>query len=302
MASGINTTGNLGNVIPTVLSRARDLVEKPTVMTNSNVVTKVTLKDGDGLTYNWPKFGTALEAQDLTEGVPINNPQKLIPDTQQFGTSEIGLQVILTDKASRVTKEPMAARAGRFMGNAMRRSKEVTGLGLFSGLSRSFGSAGASFDAGWLSAGKVRLAAASEANQTEPVEGEIIAIVHNFHAHDILQDSATLGSNLNDNTGRFPIQGWTEELVREYDIRRVYGVDVAQAPLIAIDSGDDAVGAIFGKMAFIHVATSHSMRMEKDRDITLRADMMVLTSEYGFGELEDQAGIKIIADATAPTS
>lgn len=302
MASGINTTGNLGNVIPTVLSRARDLVEKPTVMTNSNVVTKVTLKDGDGLTYNWPKFGTALEAQDLTEGVPINNPQKLIPDTQQFGTSEIGLQVILTDKAKRVTKEPMAARAGRFMGNAMRRSKEVTGLGLFSGLSRSFGSAGASFDAGWLSAGKVRLAAASEANQTEPVEGEIIAIVHNFHAHDILQDSATLGSNLNDNTGRFPIQGWTEELVREYDIRRVYGVDVAQAPLIAIDSDDDAVGAIFGKMAFIHVATSHSMRMEKDRDITLRADMMVLTSEYGFGELEDQAGIKIIADATAPTS
>lgn len=302
MASGINTTGNLGNVIPTVLSRARDLVEKPTVMTNSNVVTKVTLKDGDGLTYNWPKFGTALEAQDLTEGVPINNPQKLIPDTQQFGTSEIGLQVILTDKAKRVTKEPMAARAGRFMGNAMRRSKEVTGLGLFSGLSRSFGSAGASFDAGWLSAGKVRLAAASEANQTEPVEGEIIAIVHNFHAHDILQDSATLGSNLNDVGGRFPIQGWTEELVREYDIRRVYGVDVAQAPLIAIDSGDDAVGAIFGKMAFIHVATSHSMRMEKDRDITLRADMMVLTSEYGFGELEDQAGIKIIADATAPTS
>jgi hypothetical protein len=55
-------------------------------------------------------------------------------------------------------------------------------------------------------------------------------------------------------------------------------------------------------MAFLYVGTSHSMKMEKDRDIELRADTMVLTSEYGFGELEDQFGFAITADATAPTS
>lgn len=301
MPAGVNTSTTFANVIETVISRAREVIEKPLVMTDANVVTKVMIKDGDGLTYNYPKFGTGFTAQSLSEGQPINNPQALIPTTQQFTTSENGVQVILTDKAKRVTKEPTAARAGRFMGNAMRRLKETTGLALFSGLSRDLGTANSAFNPGWLSAAKVRLKAASESGQTEPVEGEVTAIIHNFHAHDILTSSATLGSNINTTTGYMPIEGWTEELVREYDIRRLYGVDIAQAPLIAIDGSDDAIGAIFSKMAFIFVGTSHSMKMEKDRDIELRADMMVLTSEYGFGELEDQAGFKMTADATAPT-
>ena len=302
MADGVNTSADWGNVIETTISRARDVIEKPTVMTDMNVVTVVTIKDGDGLTYNWPKFGTAWSAQALTEGVPINNPQKLIPTTQQFTTSENGIQWILTDKAKRVTKEPMAARAGRFGGHAMRRLKETTGLGLFSGLSRDLGTANNAFAPGWLSAAKVRLKAASESGQTEPAEGEITAIIHPFHAHDILTSSATLGSNINSTSGYFPIEGWTEEMVREYDIRRLYGVDVAQAPLISIDGNDDAIGAVFSKMAFIHVKTSHMMKVEKDRDIELRADMVVMTSEYGFGELEDQFGFKMTADATAPAA
>lgn len=303
-ATGINTSSTLDPIIPTVISRARDLVEKPTVMTNSNVVTVVTIKDGDGDTFNWPKFGTPLHAQDLEEGVPINNPQKLIPTIQQFTTSETGVQVILTDKAKRVTKEPMAARAGRFMGNAMRRHKEITGLSLFAGLSRDLGGAGQVFKSGYLSAARVRLEAASEAGQTEPLEGEPVAILHPFHLHPVLTESATLGANLipHDGTGRIPIEGWTAELIREYNITRLYGVDVATAPLIEIDAGDDAIGAVFGKQAFIHVKTSHSMRTERDRDIELRADMLVTTAEYGFGELEDQMGFKITADATVPTS
>ena len=300
-SNGNITTSDLGNVTQTVISRAREVIEKPLVMTDANVVTKVTIEDGDGLTYNWPKFGTGFTAQTLQENVPINNPQRLIPSTQQFSTSENGVQVILTDKAKRVTKEPMAARSGRFMGNAMRRLKETTGLALFSGLSRDLGSAGSAFSPGWISAAKVRLKAGAEATQTEPAEGEIVAILHNFHIHDVLTSSGTLGNNTT-SSGYFPIEGWTEELVREYDVRRLYGVDVAAAPLISIDGSDDAIGAIFNKMAFIYVGTSHNMKMEKDRDIELRADMMVLTSEYGFGELEDQFGFKVTADATAPAA
>jgi hypothetical protein len=279
------------------------VIEKDTVMSNANVVTKVMIEDGDGSTYNWPKFGTKLSAQSLSENVPINNPQTLVPTTQQFTTSEVGLQVILTDRAKRQTKEPMAARAGRFMGNAMRRKMETDGLALFSGFSRDLGSAGSAFNPNFLAAAKVRLKAASETGQTEPVEGEINAIVHPFHAHDILTSSATLGSNQNVlATGYQPIDGWTEDLVREYDIRRVYGVDLAQAPLISIDASDDAVGAVFSKLALIYVGTSHSMTTEKERDPSLRAESMFLTSEYGFGELEDQFGFAITADATAPTS
>lgn len=303
MANGTTTTTTLANVIPTVISRARDVIEKPTVMTNANVVTKVMIEDGDGATYNWPKFGTVLTAQSLSENVPIQNPQTLVPTTQQFTTSETGVQVTLTDRAKRQTKEPMAARAGKFMGNAMRRNVETTGLALFSDLSRDLGAAGNAFNPNFLSAAKVRLKSGSETAQTEPAEGEITAVIHPYHVHDIMTSSATLGNNQNVlATGYQPIDGWTEELVREYDIRRVYGVDIAAAPLITIDGSDDAVGAIFNKMAFLYVGTSHTMTMEKDRDIELRADTMVLTTEFGFGELEDQFGFAITADASVPTS
>lgn len=303
--TGITASAQLANVIQTTLSRARDYVEKPTVLTSAKAVTVMPLNDGDGLTLNYPKFGDAFTAQSLSEGQPISNPQSLIPTTQQFTTSEVGVMVLLTDKAVRVTKEPMWARAGRFAGNAMRRRKETDIIGLFSGLSRDLGTAGNPFTPGFLSAAKVRLIAAAESGQTEPVEdmADVLAALHPFHIHDFLAPSATIGSNVNatNGTGYYPIEGWTEELVREYDITRAYGVNIASIPLISIDGSDDAISAIFSKQAFIFVPTSVSMRAEKDRDITLRATMLVMTSEYGTGELEDQWGFKITADATAPT-
>lgn len=301
-ASGTTTSTTVANVVPTVISAARDIIEQPTVMSDANVVTKRMIKDGDGLSYNWPKFGTNFAAQNLSENVAINNPQTLIPTTQQFTTSEIGVMFLLTDRAKRVTNEDLAGRGGRFMGNAMRRNVETTGLALFSGLSRDLGAGGNAFNPNFLAAAKVRLRSGTETGQTEPVDGEITAIVHPYHIHDVLTSSATLGNNQNVlATGYQPIDGWTEELVREYDITRVYGVNVAGAPLITI-SASNAVGAIFSKMAFLYVGTSLDMRVEKDRDITLRADVMVMTKEYGFAELEDQFGFCITADATPPTS
>lgn len=300
MATGNTTSTTLANVIPTILSRARDVIEKPTIM--SEFVQKVQIKDGDGTTYNWPKFGTQLAAQSLSEGTPINNPQTLIPTTQQFTTSEVGVHVVLTDRAVRVTPEAMMARAGRFMGNAMKRKKETDLLSLFAGLSRDLGTANNAFNPAFLSAAKVRLEAASESGQSEPVEGAIFAVLHPFHYHDTLTSAATLGSNINSTSGYLPIEGLTEELIRNYDIKRLYDVNIARSSLISIDGSDDAVSAIFSKDAFLLVNTSVSMRMEKDRDIYLRAEAMVITSEYGTGELEDQFGFKVTADASAPAN
>lgn len=302
MATGTTSTSTISAVIQTTLQRAYEYIEKPTVMNNNRVVTIVTLEDGDGTTYNWPKFGQKFTAQALSEGQPINNPQTLVPSSNQFSTSEYGVMFLITDKARRVTKEPMWARGGRFCGNAMRRYKEVQGLSLFAGLSRDLGAANNPFSPGYVGVAKVRLRAAAEAGQTEPVEGDIVGVLHDFHKHDFLASSGVLGSNINSASGYMPIEGWTEEMVREYDIRRYEGVDLLSSSLMSIDANDDAVAAIFNKSAFIHVKTSHAMRAERDRDIFLRADALVMTAEDGWGELEDQFGFKITADVSPPTS
>jgi len=301
MPVGPNLTSTWQAIFPVILASAREYVEKPTLMTSRNTVTTVTLKDGQGLTYYWPKFGTPLEAQVLEEGVPITTRQQIVPTVQQFTTQEIGVSVLMTDRALRVVPENMQARAGRFAGNAMRRKMETDMISLLSGFSRVLGGAGVTFNPNWIAAARVRLAAGAEANQKEPATGVPTAVLHPFQLHAVLTASATLGSNINDNTGRFPIPGWTDELIREYDVRQLYGVTVATTPYIPIDSNGDAYGAIFTRDALIHVKTSHVMRTEMDRDIDLRAHWMVMTAEYGFGELEDQWGISILADASVPT-
>lgn len=305
MATGLQTTADISAIIATVLSPARDYIEKPTFL--EKMISHVPLKDGDGLTYNWPKFSTQLTAQSLSEGVPLHNPQKLIPTSQQFTVSEVGLEIMMTDRSLRVTPEPMRARAGRYAGAAMKRKLELDIMGLFAGLSRDLGSAGAAFNPAFLNAARVRLQTASGTGVdtgTEAAPGPLYAVLHPFHVHDIYVSSATLGSNIANTSpqGYYPIDGWTEDLVRNGNITRLYGLDIAQHALMPIDASDDAVGAVFSKEAFLYITTSNRMKTETDRDKNLRAWDMVITSEYGVGEVEDQWGFKITADATPPTS
>lgn len=300
MATGLQTSADIAAVLSTVLSPARDVIEKPVFL--EKMFSHVALKDGDGATYNWPKFPTQLTAQSLTEGARLDNPQKLIPTSQQFTTSEVGIEVMMTDKSLRLTPEPMRARAGRFAGNAMKRKKEEDMLALFAGLSRDLGSAGSAFSPSDLAVAKVRLQAAAESGVAEPAPGPYYAVIHPFHFHDTLVSAATLGSNINSDVGYAPIPGITEDLIKNYEVIPLYGVPVATHALMDIDASDDAVGAVFSKEAFLYISTSNTMHTETDRDPGLRAWSMFITSEYGVGEVEDDWGFKITADATAPTS
>lgn len=301
MTTGLQTSADITAVLSTVLSPARDVIEKPTFL--RAMISNVTLRDGDGSTYNWPKFPYQLTAQALTEGVRLNNPQKLIPASQQFTTSEVGIEIMMTDKSIRLTPEPMRARAGRFAGNAMKRKQELDILALFAGFSRALGSgAGNAFNPALLSVAKVRLEAAAESGQTEAAPGKIFAVIHPFHYHDIMVSGATLGSNINSTSGYFPIPGLTDRLIESYNIKSLYDVDMARHALMSIDASDDATAAIFAKEALLFINTSNQMTSETEHDKNLRAWDMVMTSEYGVGELEDQWGFKLIADATAPTS
>lgn len=299
MTAGLQTSADIAAVLSTVLSPARDVIEKPTFL--KEMIAHVPLKDGDGLTYNWPKFSNSLDAQTLSEGVPINNPQKLIPASQQFTTSEIGVEIMMTDKSLRVTPEPMRARAGRFAGFAMKRKEELDIIALFAGVSRDLSSAGSAWNPAGLSVAKVRLETAAEAAQTEAAPGSISSVIHPFHWHDALVSAGTLGSNINTTSGYMPIEGITEEIMRKYNLSSLYDVPIGRHALIPIDASDDAIGCVFAKEAFLYISTSNTMHAEWERDKNLRAWDMVITSEYGVGEVEDQWAFKWTADATAPT-
>jgi hypothetical protein len=87
----------------------------------------------------------------------------------------------------------------------------------------------------------------------------------------------------------------------DYTVRGLFGIPVDLHPLISIDASDDAIGAILSKEALLLINTSTSMKREQERNIHLRAWDIVITSQYGTGELEDQFGFAVTADATPPT-
>lgn len=217
--------------------------------------------------------------------------------TQQFTVSEVGCEVILTDRSVRRTPEAMKARAGRFLGNAMRRKKESDLLTLFSGFSRDVGGAGSAFDPADLSITYTRLSAGAETNQDEPAPLPYAAVLHPFHYHDVLTSAATMGTL--GTPDEIPT-GLTQRLTEDYFVGTLYNVPIDLHPLIDIDTSDDAVGAVFSKEALLLIETSVSMKREMERDIHLRAWDIVITSEYGTGELEDQFGFAVTADATVP--
>lgn len=295
-ASGNVTTSDLSAVLPTIISPAREYIEKKTFLTS--FVTNIKLADGDGLSINMPKFGQMLQAQALSENVPINNPQRLVPTTQQFTAGEIGCEVILTDRSIERTPEPMMARAGRFLGNAMRRYKESALITLFAGLSRDLGSAGSSFNPAWMSAAFVRLTAGAESSQLEPAPPPYACVLQPFQWHDVLTAATTIGTTSTVNIA----QGLTQRMSEDYVVDSLYGIPVDLHPLIGINASDDSTGAIFSKETFLLINTSKSMKREQERDIHLRAWDIVITSEYGTGELEDQFGFALTSDATQPTA
>lgn len=293
--SGNTTTSDLTNVLPTIISPAREYIEKKTFVTR--FVTSIKLSDGDGLSVNMPKFGQVLQAQALAENVAISNPQRLIPSTQQFTAGEVGCEVILTDRAIQRTPEAMMARAGRFIGNAMRRKKEEDLLALFAGFSRDLGSAGSTYSSTKLAAAYTRLSAGSEVGQSEPAPMPYAAILHPYHWYDVLVEASTIGSN----TAGTPIpEGLSQRMSEDYVVPGLFGIPVDLHPLIDIDAADDAIGAILSREALLLINTSTSMKREQERNIHLRAWDIVVTSQYGTGELEDQFGFAGTFDATAP--
>jgi hypothetical protein len=210
---------------------------------------------------------------------------------------EVGAEVILTDRAMKRTPEAMMARAGRMLGNAFRRKKEQDILALFAGFSRDLGAAGSAFDISDLAKIYTRLTAGVESGQDESAPGPYAAILHPFHYHDILISAQTIGIpgtavQIND--------GLTQQLSTDYFVGKWYNLPVDLHPLIAIDASDDAVSAVFSKEALLLITTSNPYKKEQERDIHLRAWDIVVTSEYGTGELEDQFGFAITADASVP--
>jgi len=275
MATQTATTGNLANAQRIAIAQCRYTLEHnaPCV----NLVEQFDLAQGEKQ-ITVPKVAQ-MTAQGLTDGVDLADTEDIGMTTTDLTTAEVGLKVILTDKLVRQENESVFNMVGVQMGDAMARKKDRDIIALFSALNAGTLLGGTTY---YLKAANAAacIAWAKSAKAPPP-----IYIVHhpNTIAYLAYQAATTMA------TYGMP-QGPSADLLKNFYRFTMNQVEFYEDGNIDVVTGYTyGIGAVFSKSAMCHVS-SQELRTEPERDASLRATELVVTSDYGVFELDDGYG------------
>tara|TARA_Y100000590_G_scaffold25908_1_gene29240 strand:- start:2211 stop:3086 length:876 start_codon:yes stop_codon:yes gene_type:complete len=281
------TTGNLENASKIIIAAAR-YTEEHNAPAMALIESFSLPKGAKQVTV--PKVGQ-MTVSDLTDGQDIVDEEEIGMTTVDLTAAEVGAKVILTDKLVREQQNNVFTIIGKQLGDAMARKKDTDVHALYGSLN-----------------GGTTLGAATKFMKASNVQGAItyakankfgsqIYILHHPNSVAYLsKESATVASS-----GSAEISsGWTADLLKDFwsGLRPMNGVSIFEDGNLSVDSSDDATGVIADKSAMA-VLNSVETRTERQRDASLRATEVVITSDYGVFELDDSRGAGLIFDAAA---
>ena len=287
MATGItiSSTSNLASHQRIVFAEARFDLQYKEIMTN--LVTNFALPPG-AKQLTVPKY-TALTASGLTEGVDMTTPQQLASSVVDITTSEVGIMVTVSRKLVRQQAEEIFRVVGRLLSDSLAKKEDQDGLSQLDSFSKSSPGANNALTVAHLRGAVAYIATGGTTGQPGPEP--IVFVLHPEQLSDIVVGIAPVG------TYAVP-HGISEDLTKNFYRGNipVYGSPIFVDGNITRDSGDDAKGGAFSKMAMMFTR-SQEWLIDTQHDASLRADEMVLTTEYSWDEYEDGWGVELFSDA-----
>ncbi|MCC6191376.1 MAG: hypothetical protein IT318_20325 [Anaerolineales bacterium] len=296
------TTSSLADTLPKFIAEAALTLKQEGLMMGR--VGKVRLAKGQGLTYHRPTW-SAVSVLDLTEGVDLAQAQSVTDSDFTITVAEIGGQIFFSDLTEMALREDVMRYFGRALANAYKNAIDTDLTEDMDSATVSLGGAGTTTVIGHLQAAAVRLAAASR-----PVEGKLSCVIHPFQYHPIVQDLASLtsgqwspssGTPAIDRTMGSSVAGMSEQLIRNYWVGRLAGVDVFTDPNIAIDGSDDAKGGMFSNEAILSI-TYQEPSVRTQRDESLRGLELNYVGMHGSGMYDGAWAFEIYTDCSTPSS
>jgi hypothetical protein len=240
---------------------------------------------------NFPTTG-GLSAAGLTEGTDMAYTQ-FSTGVATVTVAEAGLTVTPTDLLNQsdiVDLDFYAAEAGKataqYVNDAI--------FALSSGFSNSVGSTGSNLTELNILDGGTKLAAAG-------VPGPYVGVLHPQQWNDL---AVAVGGSLTPATS--PGAQSVQEITRTFGVEQVfdgglinlYGVNwLISNRVPTANAGADRAGMIVHPMHAIGFVEKWPIRVELERDASLRATEIVVTTAFGVGELLDSAGVGVITDA-----
>ena len=284
------TTGSLENASKIIIAAAR-YTEEHNAPAMALIESFSLPKGAKQVTI--PKVGQ-MTVVDLADGQDIVDEEDIGMTTVDLTAAEVGAKVILTDKLVREQQNNVFTIIGKQLGDAMARKKDTDVHSLYASLGASLSPTSLGAAGAIMKASNVAAAVAfAKANKF----GTQIYILHHPNAvADLAYNVATFAGS-SELTG-----GWSVDLLKNFysGLRPINGVPIFEDGNLSVDSSDDAVGVIADKSAMA-VLNSVETKTERQRDASLRATEVVMTSDYGVFELDDTKGTSIKYDAAVLT-
>ena len=243
-----------------------------------------------GLTAQVPKY-PAITAGDLTDGQDIITNTAFNTTSVTMTAVERGAKITLTDLAKETAQEDVAAAIGRQLGEAMVNKVDGEIAALFPSFSNRVGAAGDAISAETIfkAVGQLR---------SQNARGQIFVVLHPFQAMDLKIQLAGAG---NTNMTNPPMVG--NQVLTNGVIGNLGGAIILESNNVGKDINDSVsgtgnfVGCAFTQDA-IGYMVKRNIRVETQRDASLRADEIVGSMAYKAAELFDEYGVGILGKAS----
>ena len=238
---------------------------------------------GGGKSVEVPIYA-AVSAAAVSEATDLSNTA-INPTSVTITASENGIMTTLTDLARNSAPRNVAADIGKLFGEAIAKKIDTDLTALFDGFSTAVGSGSTA-----LTAALVFQSIANVRNAGVSMDG-VSAVLHPMVAYDLKANLTNTFANANGND-------LANEALRNGFVGRLGGVPIYETTNIDNDgtAGDYKQG-VFHRDA-LGLAMMQDLKIETQRDASLRADEIVATAVYGVGELNDSYGVELHSDSS----
>ena len=274
-----STSSTLSELYTEIVAEAQFVASEKSIMRN---LVKNYAISGGGKAVEVPVYA-AVSAAAVAEATDLSNTA-INPSSVTITASEVGVMTTLTDLARNSAPRNVAADIGKLFGEALARKQDADLTALFDGFSVTLGDGTAAISPA------VIFNALSTLRANALPANECAVVVHPKIAYDLKSGLTNTFAGLDTET--------SNEALRAGFVGRLAGMPIFETSNMA-NSGaaGDYKGGAFHKDA-LAIAMMQDVKIETQRDASLRADEIVATSVYGVGEIHDSYGVELHYDSS----
>jgi len=273
------TSTTLSELYTEIVAEAQFVASEKSIMRN---LVKNYAISGGGKAVEVPVYAQ-VSAAAVDDATDLSNTA-IDPSSVTITASEVGVMTTLTDLARNSAPRNVASDIGKLFGEALARKQDADLTAKFDGFSTALGDGSAAITPA------VIFNALSTLRATALPANECSVVLHPKIAYDLKSGLTNTFAGLDSET--------SNEALRAGFVGKLAGMNIFETSNMAnTGTAGDYKGGAFHKDA-LAIAMMQDVKIETQRDASLRADEIVATSVYGVGEIHDTYGIELHYDSS----